>query len=188
MVVNKSDPSSVDLTVQILNHGGVVIIPTDTVYGFSAKQDINEADFRIRSIKGRSETKPFIHLIADPSDIFKYTNDIIPEKLLSLWPGPLTIIVKDKNVPEITIAFRCPGDEWLRDIIRKCECPLYSTSVNRSGKPVIPAINGIISEFESEVDLIVNNGDTGENLPSTIVKLEDGKVSVIRQGGVKINI
>ena len=185
MVVNKSE-SCISLASGILNHGGVVIIPTDTVYGFSAKSDVNEADLRIRQIKGRSETKPFIRLIARPEDIFLYTNDKIPDLLLSYWPGPLTIIVNDKNLPGITTAFRCPGDEWLRKIISECDCPRYSTSGNRSGTPVIQNIKGIIDEFESEVDLIVNAGDTVDAEPSTIVKIENNIISVVRKGAVKI--
>lgn len=188
MVVNKSDTNSVQISAELLNHGGVVILPTDTVYGFSAKSDNNEADLRIREIKGRSESKAFIRLIAKPEDIIKYTDDVIPEKLLSYWPGPLTIIVNSKHIPGITLAFRCPGDEWLRTLISECGSPLYSTSVNRSGKPVIQTINGIISEFESEVDLIINGGDTKDALPSTIVKIEEGKVVLVREGEAKIDV
>lgn len=188
MVVNKSDAKSVQITSELLKHGGVVILPTDTVYGFSAKSDVNEADLRIRTIKGRSETKPFIRLIAAPEDIIKFTDDKIPEKLLSFWPGPLTIIVNDKTAPGITTAFRCPGDGWLRLIISESGAPLFSTSVNRSGKPVIQTVDGIISEFESEVDLIINGGDTKDALPSTIVKIDEGKVEVLREGAVKIDV
>ncbi|MCQ2597938.1 MAG: threonylcarbamoyl-AMP synthase [Treponema sp.] len=186
MVVNKSDITSIQKTAEILNHGGVVILPTDTVYGFSAKSDISEAEIRIRKIKGRSETKPFIHLISKPEDILNYTDDKIPENLLMKWPGPLTIIVNDKKIPGITTAFRCPGDEWLRKIIALCESPLYSTSVNRSGSPVIQTLRGILNEFESEVDLIVNGGDTVDALPSTIVEIENGEVKVIREGALKL--
>ncbi len=184
MVVNKSDKNSISLVSEILNHGGVVILPTDTVYGFSAKSNVNEADLRIRSIKGRSETKAFIRLISSPEKISLYTDDNIPESLLKFWPGPLTIIVKDKEVPGITTAFRCPGDQWLRSVIEACDCPLLSTSVNRSGSPSIQTVKGIMEEFESEVDLIVTDGDTKNALPSTIVKIEEGEVKILREGAV----
>ncbi|MCQ2573685.1 MAG: threonylcarbamoyl-AMP synthase [Treponema sp.] len=187
MVVNKSNEQSISLAAEILNHGGVVILPTDTVYGFSAKSDINEADLKIRTIKGRSEAKPFIRLIAKPEDIYKYTNDKIPEDLIALWPGPLTIIVQDKLIPGITTAFRCPGDEWLKKIIELCDCPLYSTSVNRSGSPILQTIKSIISEFESEVDLIINGGDSLDSVPSTIVKIENDKIQLIREGAMDVS-
>lgn len=183
MLLNKSD-SNIEEIVSILRKGGVAVIPTDTVYGFSACTDISETDLKIRKIKGRAETKPFIQLISKPEDIFLYTNDIIPQKLLSFWPGPLTIICNDKREEGVTTAFRCPGDLWLRKIIEKCGCPLYSTSVNRSGSPVLGKICEIQEEFEEEVNLIVSDGDSSSSVPSTIVKIENGKTVILREGAV----
>ena len=177
-----------------------MIIPTDTVYGFSGiveKSPHYNTDSAIRKIKGREEYKPFIQLIAAPEDIKNYTDDDIPQKLLDCWPGPLTIIVNTKKntgtgtgtgsaANTDTIALRCPGDEWLRKIIDECGVSIYSTSVNRSGQPVLDEENAIISEFETEVGLIVADGDRKNSVPSTIVRVEDGEYKVIRQGFIKI--
>ena len=89
MVISKKQPNSIDLTVEKLRAHEVVIIPTDTVYGFSGIAPWTED--LIRQIKGREENKPFIQLISSPNDIFYYTDEKIDEKILSLWPGPLTI-------------------------------------------------------------------------------------------------
>lgn len=198
MIINKSDIKSASLTADFLKQGKIVIFPTDTVYGFSGIVDSNDdstfsCDVKIRAIKGRSETKPLIQLIAKPEDIYLYTDDKIPTELLQKWPGALTIIVNvKKNAPLSenaklpTVAFRCPGDAWLRKIISLCNAPLYSTSVNRSGSPVLENENDIISEFEDEVDLIVTDGDKKGALPSTLVKIENGEVKILRQGSVKI--
>lgn len=190
MMFSKSNKNSKQTCIDILKQGKVVIIPTDTVYGFSAVvSDSFDCDERIRKIKGRAETKPFIQLIAAPQDIFKYTSDKIPQQLLNYWPGPLTIIATDNRLSNSkinTTAFRCPGDKWLRDVIKGCGFPIYSTSVNRSGNPVLETENEIIQEFDSEVDLIVLDGDKKSALPSTIVKVEEGKVVVLRQGAVEI--
>lgn len=198
MIINKSDIKSASLTADFLKQGKIVILPTDTVYGFSGIVDANDdstfsCDEKIRAIKGRSETKPLIQLIAKPEDIYLYTDDKIPTELLQKWPGALTIIVNvKKNAPLSenaklpTIAFRCPGDVWLRKIISLCNAPLYSTSVNRSGSPVLENENDIISEFEDEVDLIVTDGDKKGALPSTLVKIENGEGKILRQGSVKI--
>lgn len=198
MIINKSDIKSASLTADFLKQGKIVILPTDTVYGFSGIVDSNDdstfsCDAKIRAIKGRSETKPLIQLIAKPEDIYLYTDDKIPTELLQKWPGALTIIVNvKKNAPLSenaklpTVAFRCPGDVWLRKIISLCNAPLYSTSVNRSGSPVLENENDIISEFEDEVDLIVTDGDKKGALPSTLVKIENGEVKILRQGSVKI--
>lgn len=187
---------SVEKTVEILLSGGIAIIPTDTVYGFSGIVDLKgspeySTDKKIRSIKGREESKPLIQLIADPEDIKKYTTINIPEKLLELWPGPLTIIVPVKDDSPLagdysTVAFRCPGDLWLREIIRKCNAPLFSTSVNRSGSPVLETFSEIKSEFEKEVDILVDDGDKKGSLPSTIVLVEENGFKVLRQGAVTV--
>ena len=201
MILKKSDSTSIEQTAAILKNGGIVIIPTDTVYGFSGIVNLKNAsahfktDANIRAIKGRAETKPLIQLIAKPEDIRLYTDDDIPSSLLAKWPGALTIIVHIKEdapldataIPESrTVAFRCPGDEWLRKIIENCGAPVFSTSVNRSGQPVLDTTNSITSEFENEVDLIIDDGDKKGALPSTLVTIENGNVKVLRQGSVII--
>ena len=202
LIKNKNDTTSIKETVAILKKGGIVIIPTDTVYGFSGIVDLAdtptrfETDSKIRAIKGRSESKPLIQLIAKPEDIRLYTDDEIPAGLLAKWPGALTIIVHikensplaDTAIPESrTVAFRCPGDEWLRKIIAKCGAPIFSTSVNRSGQPVLDTSSAIASEFSSEADLIIDDGDKKGALPSTLVTIEKGEVKILRQGSVKIS-
>ena len=201
MILKKSDSTSIEQTAAILKNGGIVIIPTDTVYGFSGIVDLKNAsahfktDAKIRAIKGRAETKPLIQLIAKPEDIRLYTDDDIPSSLLAKWPGALTIIVHIKEdapldataIPEsCTVAFRCPGDEWLRKIIENCGAPVFSTSVNRSGQPALDTTNSIASEFENEVNLIIDDGDKKGALPSTLVTIENGNVKVLRQGSVII--
>lgn len=207
LLVKKDFPGGVRVA-NVLTEGGIVIIPTDTVYGFSGivnEYDTDktaltdkvtgtlkeQTDARIRAIKGRSETKPLIQLIAKPEDIRQYTDDEIPQSLLDKWPGALTIIVHlKKELPlaavQPTVAFRCPGDEWLRLIISSVNKPIYSTSVNRSGQPVLDTADAIIKEFGSEVDLIVDDGDKKGALPSTLVSIENGEVKVLRQGSVQV--
>lgn len=188
MICRKSDKNSVKLCVDSLLKGNVVILPTDTVYGFSAIVDEKyNCDAKIRKIKGREESKPFIQLISRPKDVFLYTDDKIPRKILKYWPGPLTIIVNNKNKScQSTTAFRCPGDKWLRKIIKKCGYPLYSTSLNRSGQKILDSENQIIEEFSNEADVIVLDGEKKEALPSTIIKIIDDKIEVIRKGAVEI--
>lgn len=197
MICRKNDEDSVAIACNCLMSGGVCILPTDTVYGFSGIVDLkNEASFktddRIRRIKGREESKPLIQLIAYPEDIRKYSDVPLPEKLLSKWPGSLTVIVPVKEDSPLadfqkTVAFRCPGDEWLRKVIAICGAPVYSTSVNRSGQKNLETEDEIVREFGSEADLVVLNGDTKGALPSTLVIIEGGKTKVLRQGSVVID-
>lgn len=190
MIILRSDSDSVEFVSRVLWEGSVVVLPTDTVYGFSGV--VPESEDVIRKIKGRDETKPFIQLIAEPEDIYRYTDEVLPDQLLALWPGALTVIVPLKKrlitgESEVTtVAFRCPGDGWLRQIIKAVGKPIYSTSVNRSGQPVLSSVLEIDKEFGGEVKLIVDGGSTENALPSTLVKFEKGKCIILRQGDVCI--
>ncbi len=190
MIILRSDGNSVEFVSRVLLEGSVVVLPTDTVYGFSGV--VPESEDVIRKIKGRDETKPFIQLIAEPEDIYRYTDEVLPDQLLAMWPGALTVIVPLKKrlitgESEVTtVAFRCPGDGWLRQIIKAVGKPIYSTSVNRSGQPVLSSVLEIDKEFGGEVKLIVDGGSTENALPSTLVKFEKGKCIILRQGDVCI--
>lgn len=190
MIILRSDSDSVEFVSRVLLEGSVVVLPTDTVYGFSGV--VPESEDVIRKIKGRDETKPFIQLIAEPEDIYRYTDEVLPDQLLAMWPGALTVIVPLKKrlitgESEVTtVAFRCPGDGWLRQIIKAVGKPIYSTSVNRAGQPVLSSVLEIDKEFGGEVKLIVDGGSTENALPSTLVKFEKGKCIILRQGDVCI--
>ena len=186
MVISKYQHNSVEITVEKLRNKDIVIIPTDTVYGFSGIVPWTE-DY-IRQIKGREENKPFIQLIASPKDIKYYTNEKIDKKYLSLWPGPLTIIVPQKEDNTKTIALRCPDDEWLRKVIEITGFSIYSTSVNYSGKEILSDIYDIVEEFDTDVALIVDDGDKRDSKASTIISIINGEVKLIRQGELKIDI
>ncbi len=196
MILQKDEGLSIQKAAELLAAGKIVIVPTDTVYGFSGIVDLKGAEKKncgslIRRIKGRDEGKSFIELISSPDEITDYTEETIPDELLSLWPGPLTLIVPlkkdsplDTDLP--TVAFRCPGDSWLRQVIARTGRPIYSSSVNRSGKPVLSAIRDIETEFSAEVPLIISDGDKNGSLPSTIVAVKSGGITLIRQGALKI--
>lgn len=198
----KSEAESAQKAAKILLDGKIAVLPTDTVYGFSALA-ISGAegtegprksglDLKIDQIKKSPESKPLIELISDPLDIYKYTDQEIPSKLLQKWPGALTLLVKNNAwykalTGRDATAFRCPGDEWLRRVIGLCGGPIYSTSVNFSGKPVLETEEDILRDFGGVVDLFVLDGDKKNALPSTLVSLLDGEPKVIRQGAVKID-
>ena len=165
MRIQKKTPDSMDVVAAELRRGNIAVIPTDTIYGFSGL--IGKTAEAIARIKGRSEDKPFIALIAEPADIYRYTEIKIPEHILSLWPAPLTLIVPLKGKGQGTQAFRCPADDWLRSV-------------------VATDIDAICCEFEDSVSLIVDAGNL-EGLPSTLVDLSSGTPRVLRQGSVVID-
>ena len=188
-IISREEAFSEKIVAECILKGGVCVIPTDTVYGFSGI--VPWSKNKIQTIKGRDEGKSFIQLIADPNEIYNYTSLSIPSRLFSLWPGALTLVVpvsKGDNAGS-TIAFRCPGDAWLRKVVELVGSPIYSTSVNRSGQPVMYKLQSICDEFLGEVDLIVD-GDkiiAPDAKASTLVELtDDGQCKVLRQGSVTI--
>lgn len=193
MICCKSDSESARIAADYLMRGEVVVLPTDTVYGFSGLVDDERrafhTDAKIRNLKRRDDGKPFIQLIEKPTDLARYTRDVVPDAVLARWPGALTVVVRTPRADDAyaTTAFRCPGDEWLRRVISLCGAPLYSTSVNRSGSPVLDNVQAIADEFGSEIPLIVDDGDRRSNIPSTIVSLAvDGSITLVRQGAVTL--
>lgn len=183
MRIQKSAPNSAAAAAAELKREHVIIIPTDTIYGFSGL--IGKTADSITRIKGRAEDKPFIALIAEPTDIYRYTEIKIPDRILNLWPAPLTIIVPLKT--QGTQAFRCPADEWLRNVIAAAGDAVYSTSVNRSGTPPLTHIETICREFEDSVSLVVEDGNL-EGLPSTLIDLTSGAPRVLRPGAIVIDL
>lgn len=188
-LIARCEPGSELLVADCIKGGGVCVLPTDTVYGFSGI--VPQSQSRIHSIKGRDEGKPFIQLIAKPEDLYRYTDVVVPQQLFSLWPGAVTVIVPVKQDADkkTTVAFRCPGDSWLRRVIDLVDAPIYSTSVNRSGEPVLGNVEAICQEFSGEVELIVNGDEiiVPNAKPSTLVELlPDGKCKIVRQGSVVI--
>ncbi|MBQ9626757.1 MAG: L-threonylcarbamoyladenylate synthase [Treponema sp.] len=200
MTSRKCEKESAQAAASVLLEGKVAVLPTDTVYGFSALALVmgstgpkkSGLDLKIDQIKKSPESKPLIELISEPSDIYKYTDQEIPSKILEKWPGALTVLVKNNAwykalTGREATAFRCPGDEWLRQVISLCGGPIYSTSVNFSGKPVLEAEADILRDFGGLVDFFVLDGDKKNALPSTLVSLLDGEPKVIRQGAVLLD-
>lgn len=182
MIIKKTHPDSIQITVNALVEQKLVIIPTDTIYGISGI--VPDTAQKIIQVKGRDEKKPFIQLISDPRDIVQYSKQIIKPSLLALWPGALTIIVN--NIHGGTIALRCPGDVWLRLLISQIGKPIFSTSVNRAGEKPLTNFLDICNEFSTDVELIIDDGDSKSSIASTIIDATGENYKIVRQGGVII--
>ena len=178
MVIEKAALHSAETAARFLSDGKLLILPTDTIYGFSTA--VPSGSSAIVKAKGRDEGKPFIQLIASPGDIERYADTRDISRLVSLWPGPVTIIVNAYSGG--TVAFRCPGDEWLRKVISMTGSPVFSTSVNRAGERALGRIGEIVSEFGNVADLIVDSGDLLSGMASTIVDASGSQPRIIRQG------
>ncbi len=186
MIIPKLEPSSLEAAACALLRGELVVLPTDTIYGFSAL-DSKEGEALICKAKGRSAEKGLIRLIAAPGDIKKYSSAKVSSSLLALWPGPLTLVLPlDEGG---TAAFRCPGDAWLREVVAKAGRAIFSTSVNVSGEEPLACAADIEARFGGAASLIIEDErleSGGEALPSTIVDGTAHPYRVLRQGALAI--
>ncbi|MDD5430620.1 MAG: L-threonylcarbamoyladenylate synthase [Candidatus Pacebacteria bacterium] len=192
----KDYPEAILEVVEIIKSGGVVVYPTDTVYGLGANAGNGQAIEKIFRIKKRPETNPLILIAAGIEMAEKFAQiDAETEKILSvIWPNPVTVILKNKgNLPaavtagQATVALRVPDFELARYLSEKSGMPLISTSANISGMP--PAVKSaqVIDYFEKQEyrpDLFLDAGDLSERIPSTILDLSGGEPKILRKGPV----
>lgn len=178
----KRDGQSFYILVDVLKAGEVAVMACDTIYGFVGR--VPDSQMRIQQVKGRDDQKSFLVLISDISQLTALNVLNTDNPILTLWPGPFTFIFMTKQGS--TIGCRIPDDGYLRDLIRQVGCPLYSTSVNRSGYPLLHNPEEIDAEFGDEVALVEDSGSYQGRMPSTIVDLTVNPHRIIRQGAGRV--
>lgn len=180
--------------VELLKNGGVGFMPSDTVYGLSARALDEQAVERLHVIKLRDAGKPFIILISDVNQLVDLGVDASAggEITSKYWPGALTIILPAPRTPTWltkglhTLAVRLPGKPELVELIRRIG-PIVSTSANESGEPVVASVAEAHKVFGGQLDFYVDAGQLSASQPSTIVRPTPGGLQVLRRGTVKIN-
>ncbi|MDR1895026.1 MAG: L-threonylcarbamoyladenylate synthase [Spirochaetales bacterium] len=187
MVVSLGDSRLLSLLLEVFLEGprgapGVVILPTDTVYGIHGLAP--ETGERIRAIKGRREDRPFITLIPGAAELEAFLEQPLPEELQALWPGPLTLLAA--NPQGESRAFRAPADPLLQQLLLHLPRPLYSTSANRTGIPPLTRFGLILKEFGNAVDMIVDGGDLRPRPPSTLLDIRQRPYRILRQGRLEV--
>lgn len=161
-----------------LKSGGVVLLPTDTIYGLHALWSNPAALERIAHMKGRDAQKPFLLLAASVAQI-EMMGMAVPPALAGIWPAPLTAILPDGSA---TTAVRVPAVTWLRELLNQTG-PLASTSANRSGEPPIISPDLLSPELSQELDGVVDGG-VREGEPSTIVDFTQSEPRLVREGSL----
>ncbi len=190
---------SLKKAVEILKNGGVIICPTDTVYGFLADAQNKKAVDKIFKIKKRPKSKPLPVFFKDIKMAIKIVDvSKEQEKVLSkFWPGKYTFVLKRNidvgrlsnsgstlyGVNNKTIAIRIPKHKFLNNLLKKINRPLVQTSVNISGQESFKKIRDIIENFKGDlrVDLTINGGNLLKSKPSRIVDLSKGKIKTLRK-------
>lgn len=187
--------------VEALSAGKIIAIPTETVYGLAASALHPEAVQRLIEIKGRSADKPLAFSIKSADDALDYVpnmSSVARRIARRSWPGPITLVldtdhpdsvihrldqsVREATIPQGTVGLRVPDHELTLQIMRLCAGPIVLTSANLSGDA--PAINGaeVKDKVGEHIDLILDDGPARFGQPSSVVRIKENEVSVLRTG------
>lgn len=194
-VFSLNQSHDLEQVVNLLQKGGIGVIPTDTIYGIVGSALKPEVVEKIYELRKRNKSKPMIILISSLEDLSKFKVEVSAQQeevLKKAWPNPVSIILpcpKEKfaylHRGTNTLAFRWPKDEWLVKLLSKSG-PLVAPSANTEGYPPAQTIEESQNYFEEKVDFYINGGQM-EAAPSTLIKLEDGGVKILRQGAFKVD-
>ena len=173
-----------------IEQGNLVIVPTDTVYGISADACNTDAIKKVFIAKKREE-KPLIVMVSSIEMLKKYVKNIneLKQKLIDkYWPNTLTILFeKSDNLSDLVtcgsplVGIRMPDNKLLLDLMNKINKPIISTSANISGSSVITNTNLIDPELKKHISYIYDDGEKTD-IASTLVKVEDNKIKILREG------
>jgi len=194
--VNSAYPEKekIQQAVEVIKNGGLVIFPTDTVYGIGANAFLSEAVKKIYQVKGRTFKKPLILLLENQGQVYPLVSEISEEAkkiIKKYWPGPLSLIFKASPLGTIltgglkTIALRIPDNKIALSMIKTAGVPLATTSANLAGKKSPIRARETVKDFKNKVDLIVDAGVTKYQVESTILDLSVYPYQIIREGYIK---
>lgn len=190
-----SDDEDIQIAADIIKKGGVVAMPTETVYGLAADALNGNAVRKIFKAKGRPMDNPLIVHISDISQIHSLVRDF-PDKAKILaekfWPGPLTIILpKSVNIPDEvsagldTVAVRFPSHKTAQKLI-SLSCPLAAPSANLSGSPSPTTVRHVRDDMDGRIDAIIDGGDCDVGVESTVITLATDIPRLLRPGGITV--
>ena len=194
LMLSANELNTAQIAADIIKNGGLVAIPTETVYGLGANGLDEHAVAKIFLAKGRPQDNPLILHVADPEDMKRFCHSI-PECAYALteafWPGPLTLVLPARDiVPKCTtaglptVAVRCPDNEVTREIIRLAGVPVAAPSANLSGKPSTTTAQHVLHDHNGKIDAIVDGGPCRVGVESTIVDLTEDRPRLLRPGGI----
>ncbi len=195
ILVQDGFSSETDLkeAAKIIRSGGLVVFPTETVYGLGGDATNERSAEKIYAAKGRPSDNPLIVHIATPEDAEPYavTSETYYRLAEAFMPGPLTIILpKKESIPLRTtggldtVAVRCPSHEVARALIRAAGVPIAAPSANLSGKPSPTCARHVIEDLSGRVDMILDGGDCEIGLESSIVMLDGDSATLLRPGAI----
>ncbi len=190
----KATEESIEKAAAIIKDGGVVGLPTETVYGLGANAFDSSAVEKIFEAKGRPKDNPMIVHVSSIDEVYPLVKKF-PEEAKKLaekyWPGPLTIIMpKSDKVPARTsgnldtVAVRMPSHPVMRKVIEKSGCPIAAPSANLSGSPSPTNAKYVFEDMDGRIELILDGGECEVGLESTVITLATEKPRLLRPGGI----
>lgn len=197
MIVDQAHPDrgAIGQAVAVLVSGGVVVMPTDSVYGIGcAAQPGNPGHERIFAIKRRDRVQTLPWLIADAGDLMRYAVGLAPASITlatAFWPGALTLVVQasEEVAPEYrradgTIALRLPNSHLVRELARRCGCALATTSANTHGEAAAVSGEAVEPRIVEAADLTLDAGPAPLAIASTIVDAAGSEPRILREGAI----
>ncbi len=193
LILDAYKDASIAKAAEVINAGGLVAFPTETVYGLGGNGLRADAAERIYKAKGRPSDNPLILHLMDPMEAEKYcyVEPLYYTLASAFMPGPLTVIMKKRSlVPDTvtggldTVAVRVPSDEVARRFLVACGVPVAAPSANISGKPSPTRAEHVIEDLSGRIDMILAGGDCEIGLESTIVKLDGDHLTLLRPGAI----
>lgn len=188
--------TSLERALTSLRQGGVVAFPTETYYGLAVDPFSPSAVAKLFQIKKRQADKPLLLLIERKEQLPAIVNSIPPEYIPLMkkyWPGPLTLVFPARReVNEQitgntgTVGVRISPHPLAAELVRKMAQPLTATSANISGLPPARSVAEVLAMFQGCLDYILDGGETAAGLCSTVLGLQDGRLTVLRQGQVDL--
>ncbi len=184
----------VSACAEVLQRGGLLAVPTETVYGLAANGLDAAAVEEIYEVKGRPSVKPLSLMVPGPEAMELYCLDVPKQARVlaeKFWPGPLTIVLKAKdNIPSIvraggdTIGLRCPDHPLTLSVLRQSALPLAAPSANPSGQPSPKTAQEVLAYFDGRIDAVLDGGACGIGTESTIISLADAPFRILRRGAL----
>lgn len=171
--------------LETILEGGILLFPTESVYGLGVDAGRPTALKRLYDLKGRLREKPFQWLVPDveAARLASEGWDERAEKLArAFWPGPMTLVVLVRG--RQTVGWRVPRHDWLLEFLRRLKRPLAATSANPAGKPAPKTFRTALRPFAGNIDLALDGGSIGRGLASTVVALEPSRIQILRPGAI----
>ena len=194
---NTENYDKLDRIANIIKSGGIVVFPTETVYGIGADCLNEEAIKKLYRVKNRPLDNPISLLVSNVDmieNVVEKVNDVEYKLIKAFFPGPLTLVIKKKKIiSDIltanldNVGIRMPNNEIAIRLIEYLKMPIATTSANISGNPSGTSVEDVIQEFGEKIDYYIDGGKSKIGEGSTVAQvMEDGSINIIREGSITL--